>query len=89
MNTPIGKIGNVLSIYGAFPQNSEFTHPRHVPHQAQWGRFRLDRASRLVGFVVPKEYELREKTSEGFYFDCNTFYVVFLDGTHSFYKTKK
>lgn len=39
---PLGKSGTVLAIYGAFPVTSDMRHPKHVPHEVQWGRFRLD-----------------------------------------------
>ena len=60
---PVGKSGTVFSIYGAFPSKSDFTHPRHVPHQAEWARFRLDWATRLCGFTIPKGYH--GKTHKG------------------------
>lgn len=82
----VGKSGTILTLYGSFPKNSEFTPPKHVPHQAVWGRFRLDWAGRLCGFVVPNEYH--GKVHSGNYiFDSNTFYVVFLDENHCFYKS--
>jgi hypothetical protein len=81
----IGKSGRVLSIYGAFPARSDFKPPRHVPHQAQWGRFRLDWAGRLCGFVVPREFDGQPHQAGG-RFCANTFYVVFLDEHHRFYK---
>jgi hypothetical protein len=51
--------GKVLVIYGNFPPKSKtvFKLPKKiVPHQAQWGRFRLGAKARLIGFVVPDEY---------------------------------
>lgn len=88
MTRPVGKSGTVLTIYGDFPKPSEFEHPKAVPIEAQWGRFRLDWSSRLVGFVVPKAFQ-DEKHECGHRFDCNTFYVVFLDENHVFYKGKE
>ncbi len=86
----IGKKGNtVLEIYGDFPDNSDFKHPKHVPHQALWARFRLESAVRLVGFVLPEKYHQIKHPATSLYFDCNTFYVVFLDANHRFYITKK
>ena len=85
---PIGQgSGRVLSIYGAFPANSSFSHPKAVPHQVRWGRFRLNSACRLCGFVVPKEYGNTTHAC-GHTFDCNTFYIVFLDEKHEFYQSK-
>ena len=89
---PVGRgSGHILEIYGPFPvkTKSEFTEPKHVPHQAEWGRFRLDNDARLVGFILP---EIRHKTiqkSTNEFFDCNTFYVVFYDSEHKFYLPKK
>jgi hypothetical protein len=60
---PVGKSGTVFSIYGAFPSKSDFTHPRHVPHQAEWARFRIDWATRLCGFTIPRGYH--GKTHKG------------------------
>jgi hypothetical protein len=79
----------VLAIYGKFPTNSDFTHPKHVPHQALWGRFRLESAVRLAGFIVPEGYEGKAHAGSGQLFDRNTFYVVFLDKEHRFYITEK
>lgn len=86
---PVGKkSGHVLEIYKSFPNKSDFSHPKHVPHQAQWGRFRLEGSVRLVGFTIPDDFKNIEQNSSGFKFCTNTFYVVFLDKDHRFYKTK-
>lgn len=87
MKQPVGKSGTVLSIYGAFPSKSKLSHPKHVPHQVTWGRFRLDWSGRLCGFTVPKGMEGTIHNSTRMPFDANTFYVVFLDSDHSFYQT--
>lgn len=78
---------NVLCFYGAFPSKTEFTYPKEVPHQACWGRFRLGNKVRLIGFKIPSEYQAKLHTKTGKAFDTNTFYVVFLDREHRFYKT--
>lgn len=85
---PIGKSGTVLAIYEKFPNSSKFFHPKHVPHEAHWGRFRLDHSGRMVGFVIPKKFDgvTHPKTKRPY--DCNTFYVVFLDKNHDFYLGK-
>jgi hypothetical protein len=85
----VGSSGNILAIYGKFPKKSAFEHPKHVPHEAQWARFRLESAVRLVGFVLPHECSDREHPTTKCRFDINTFYVVFLDAHHQFYKTEK
>lgn len=84
----IGAGGTVLSIYGKFPSKSDLCWPKHVPNQARWGRFRLESAVRLVGFVLPDSCNGEEQSNTGYRFDCNTFYVVYLDANHSFYKTE-
>lgn len=86
---PIGKSGTVLAVYGAFPSNSDFSHPAHVPHEVLWGRFRLDHTMRLVGFVIPENLDGKIQKSCGKRFDVNTFFVVFLDGNHRFWKGKE
>jgi hypothetical protein len=84
---PIGKSNqHVLEIYKTFPLISDFIHPQHVPHQVWWARFRLEGDARLIGFVIPEEYKNKEHHQSGYLFDCNTFYIVFLDKDHKFYK---
>ncbi|SFV75354.1 hypothetical protein MNB_SM-3-374 [hydrothermal vent metagenome] len=82
------KVGNypVFVKYDYFPKNTDFTKPKHVPHQAIWSRFHIENKKRLIGFVIPDEYHdmIHQKTSKRF--DTNTFYVVFLDKEHKFYK---
>lgn len=80
--------GKVFVEYPYFPRNSNFTHPKHVPHQASWSRFRLEGHARLVGFIIPSEYQDTLVGKTNFRFDCNTFYVVFLDKNHLFWKIK-
>lgn len=73
---------SVLEIYKEFPKSSAFRHPPHVPEDVWWGRFRIDNSTRLAGFVIPKELNGNSE------YDCNTFYVVFLDKNHQFYITQ-
>lgn len=87
-NQRLGKCGAVLSIYGKFPNNSDLTFPTHIPHQALWGRFRLEQSVRLCGFVIPDDYHGKPQNASPFTFCSNTFYVVFLDRDHRFYKTE-
>jgi hypothetical protein len=77
---------HVLEVYPSFPVRSDFKHPRHVPHQACWARFRLEGDARLIGFLVPETYKNLEQNKSNYKFCCNTFYVVFLDLEHNFYK---
>lgn len=78
---------NVLEVYDSFPTNSDFVHPKDVPHQAKWARFRLEQSVRLIGFVIPDEYHDKAHEGTGIRFDRNTFYIVFLDKNHRFYIT--
>ena len=83
-NERVGAGGlRVFDVYGDFPKKSEFEHPKHVPHDVKWARFRLAAKVRLIGFVVPEEYNFQQSNKHSF---CsNTFYVVFLDKDHEFY----
>lgn len=78
----------VFEIYGDFPRNSDFQHPVHVPKDVRWARFRLDNLGRLVGFVVPTDYEKKGSSKKQLNLDTNTFYVVFVDLEHRFYKVE-
>jgi len=79
---------SVLEIYGNFPKKSDFTHPKHVPHDVSWARFRIDNLGRLVGFVIPQKMGNLASDDRRFFLDSNTFYVVFIDLEHRFYKTE-
>lgn len=78
----------VLTDYDSFPAHSKFQHPKFVPADARWGRFRMENLSRLVGFTVPANL-LGNPGKDGIEFDMNTFYVVFIDREHKFYLTEK
>ena len=80
---------SVLEIYGSFPKNSDFKEPQHIPVEAQWARFHLENIPRLIGFVIPDSYHDIIQNYNGYRFDKNTFYIVFLDKYHNFYKIKK
>ena len=81
------KSHNVLEIYGNFPRKSEFVYPQHIPNEVWWARFRVENLARLVGFVIPNEYDGKTHDGTKMKFDCNTFYVVYLDRNHKFYIT--
>ncbi len=85
--------------YKTFPRSrdTEFKCPLNIPHQAEWARFRIGGKIRLVGFVIPGEFNQKtisemngkaRKPSE-YIFCCNTLYVVFLDKEHRFWKTER
>ena len=85
----VGNTGRaVLEIYGRFPIRSDFSLPTHIPHDVEWGRFRLGGSERLIGFILPSSFSDREHSTHKKRFDCNTFYIVFLDKDHRFYKTE-
>ena len=80
-----------LTIYGNFPNKNktDFKLPVYIPIEAQWGRFRLSAKSRLVGFTLPEEFSNNSQRDTPFNFCSNTFYVVFLDKNHKFYKVEQ
>lgn len=82
-------VSATLRIYKNFPTDSDFSHPKHVPHDVHWGRFRMSGDVRLAGFVVPAELHGTMHNTTNVAFDCNTFYAVFIDDAHRFYKSKK
>ena len=85
------KVGKypVFVIYGSFPKKSDFKEPNHIPIEAQWCRFHLENKVRLIGFVIPDDFHDLVQENNGYKFDKNTFYVVFLDKDHRFYKTAR
>ena len=76
-------ISSVLEIYDRFPIRSDFYHPKSVPFDVEWARFRLEGDMRLIGFVIPNQIALEKGLPN------NVFYIVFLDKDHRFYLTKK
>ena len=73
----------ILAIYGDFPVNSDFEWPKHLPKEGvRWARFRLDQQMRIIGFFVDEE------TARTYSLSTDTFYLVFLDRDHRFYKTE-
>lgn len=80
---------NAYEKYGKFPEKSDFFHPESVPTEISWGRFRIGRMERLVGFTIPQNShgEKRSFGGKDYFLDYNTFYVVFLDLDHKFYIT--
>ena len=69
----------ILEVYKDFPRRSDFIHPKFVPVDVEWARFRLEQSVRLCGFFLPEnkvdQHGLRK----------NVFYIVFLDLNHRFY----
>jgi hypothetical protein len=85
------KVGNypVFAIYDQFPTNTDFTQPKHIPHQVEWARFHLENLVRVIGFVIPAEFQNKYHETTHMLFDRNTFYIVYLDRDHRFYKTER
>lgn len=79
----------ILEDYGDFPSNSDFKHPRSVPADVHWARFRLGNKVRVIGFVISKDSIRNLSDEEQKNYCHNTFYVVFLDKDHRFYKTER
>jgi hypothetical protein len=84
----VGKY-SVFVVYDQFPINTDFTKPKHIPHQALWARFHLENMVRVIGFVIPDEYADKAHPKTASRFDTNTFYIVYLDKEHRFYKTER
>ena len=80
MNQRVGGGGlKVLEIYKDFPRKSDFTHPKFVPVDVHWARFRMESDMRLIGFFVPQDL------AGPLGLDSNVFYIVFLDKDYKFY----
>lgn len=75
----------LLAEYGKFPINTDFSIPKNIPNSDEiiWSRFRIMQKVRVCGFFITdsiaKQYDL----------STDTFYIVFLDKNHRFYKTEK
>ena len=80
---------HTLVMYNKFPTSTEFVHPRHIPHQACWGRFRLGSKVRLAGFTIPSSLHNTPHHNTKELYDKNTFYIVFIDINHLFWKTER
>jgi len=63
-----------IKIYGEFPKRSEFTTPKFITHDVEWGI--IKQVGGQVGGVA------------GYIMDT-TFYIVFLDQNHKFWITDK
>lgn len=71
-----------------FPEKSDFTRPNNISSQVTWGRFRLSKRGRLIGFTISDKVSQDSVTIKGetYSLDSNTFYIVFFDESHNFYK---
>lgn len=77
-----------LVYYDTFPLPNKtlFSYPKHVPADVRWARFILTGEQRLIGFVVPENKNRTIHQGTQFQFDSNTFYCVFIDLRHEFWK---
>lgn len=64
----------IITVYGKFPNSSEFKIPRHIQGDVDWAVIKNvgGQKHRVAGYIKD-----------------NVFYVVFLDKNHKFYKMKK
>lgn len=63
-----------IKIYGDFPPKSDFKSPKHLKGKVKWS---------VIMNVK------RQKCRVAGYVDGNTFFIVFLDREHKFWKTEK
>jgi len=63
-----------IKVYGDFPSKTDFTHPKHVDKNVAWG------VIKAIGGQIP--------TVAGYVIE-STFYVVFFDRNHRFWKSTK
>lgn len=63
-----------IKVYGNFPQNTEFCHPRHVNDNVAWAVIKHVGGQKgvVAGYIVE-----------------STFYIVFLDRNHKFWISEK
>ncbi|NOX88348.1 MAG: hypothetical protein GXO77_04920 [Calditrichaeota bacterium] len=41
----------IIKPYDAFPQNSEFCHPKHIPEGVRWATIRIKGKERIAGYI--------------------------------------
>ena len=63
-----------ITVYGSFPDESDFKHPRHIYKKANWAVIKKIKGQkgRVAGHIIG-----------------NVFYIVFFDIDHRFWKTDK
>ena len=77
-----------LVYYDTFPPSHKtlFNYPKCVPADVRWARFILSGKQRLIGFVIPEDKNGTIHPGTRILFDNNTFYCVFIDLKHEFWK---
>lgn len=80
---------SLLAVYKDWPKETDAERPKYIPQDVDWARFRLESDFRLCGFFIPKRLDGEEDSRFKVYFDSNTFYVVFIDPNHRFYKMER
>jgi hypothetical protein len=85
-NQKLGRYPIFVNYGSKFPENSDFKEPRHIPIEVEWCRFHLENRPRVIGFIIPEIFHGTYQKNTNVRFDKNTFYIVFLDKEHKFYK---
>jgi hypothetical protein len=52
----IGK--KIIKVYPAFPDNSDFCHPKHVPESAKWATFHIQGKECIIGFLESNVFNI-------------------------------
>jgi len=67
------KKDEIITEYGAFPNDTDFTYPKHIDKDIRWAVIKkIEQKIRVVGYIVD-----------------NVFYIVFFDKDHQFWKVEK
>jgi hypothetical protein len=41
----------IIKLYNSFPENSDFSHPKHIPEGVKWATIRIKGKERVAGYV--------------------------------------
>lgn len=41
----------IIKTYAAFPENTDFSHPKHVPMSVKWATFHIQGKECIIGFI--------------------------------------
>lgn len=64
------QFGEKFTVYGDFPQKSNFTHPHHVPEDAKWARIHVNGLHIIAGHIVKNVFYIV------FFDNDHTFYIT-------------
>ncbi len=59
-----------FTVYGGFPKKSNFTHPAHVPMDANWARIHINGLHVIAGHIVKNTFYVV------FFDNDHTFYIT-------------